>query len=253
MFTGTLLRRLVKTLLILIIFGIVILSGIAFLIVWNFNGTGKVPARQSESQSGGGERGKEEHCAIVFGAAVHKNSLPGPGIARRVATAARLYHERILQHIILSGGKGEEGMASEAEVMRDVAVADGIPAGDLTLEGNSRSTWENLAYSRPLTGSCTTVLAISDRYHLARISFLARVQGWGALSTLPSDLEAPWYFEFKSISREVVAILYYFILTSVLPTDAIPTHTISFLPEHGLLGSMIKQSVQLDLSIALLT
>jgi len=233
-------RRLTRVLLIFISLGIVILAGITFFIIWNLEGSG----------SRGGESGNGRNCAIVFGAAVHRNSLPGPGITRRVSTAARLYREGILQHIILSGGKGEEGMASEAEVMRDVAIADGIPEGDLTLEGNSRSTWENLAYSRPLTGSCTTVLAISDRYHLARISFLARVQGWGGLSTIPSDMEASWYFEWKSIGREVVAILYYFILTTLLPVDAIPTHTLSLGPNIGLLGSMIKQSDHLDLSIA---
>lgn len=164
-------------------------------------------------------RGVDQTCGLVFGAAVHRNSLPGPGIARRVETAARLYREGLLQHIILSGGKGEEGVASEAQVMRDVALEDGIPAGDLTLEGDSRSTWENLRNSRPLTGSCTTVIGISDRYHLARITFLAHLQGWGSLQTLPSDLEPPWPFEMKSIAREVAAMVYYIVLSPFIRSD----------------------------------
>lgn len=164
-------------------------------------------------------RGVGQTCGLVFGAAVHKNSLPGPGIARRVETATRLYHEGLLQHIILSGGKGDAGAASEAQVMRDVALDDGIKEGDLTLEGDSRSTWENLMYSRPLTGSCTTVIGISDRYHLARITFLAHLQGWGSLQTLPSDLEPPWPFQMKSIAREVAAMAYYIILSPLIMSD----------------------------------
>ncbi|MFH0851640.1 MAG: YdcF family protein, partial [Candidatus Peregrinibacteria bacterium] len=171
-------------------------------VVSNFNGTA-TPSNLA--------RGRGVTCGIVFGAAVHKGALPGPGIARRVQTAARLYHEGILQHIILTGGKGEPGVASEAEVMSDVALKDGIAAGDLTLEKQARSTWENLLYSQPLTGSCTTIIGISDRYHLARIAYLASVQDWKDIRTLPSDLEAPWYFEFRSISREVAALLYYMV------------------------------------------
>lgn len=196
-------------------------------------------------------RGVGQICGLVFGAAVHRNSLPGPGIARRVETAARLYREGFLQHIILSGGKGEEGVASEAQVMRDVALEDGIPKGDLTLEGDSRSTWENLKYSRPLTGSCVTVIGISDRYHLARITFLARLQGWGSLQTFPSDLEPPWPFEMKSIAREVAAMVYYIILSPFVRSD----YTTSALPLTGQKTSWLydHETYSFDLSIEYLT
>ncbi|MDO8469359.1 MAG: YdcF family protein, partial [Candidatus Peribacter sp.] len=195
-------------------------TALTIFVVSNFSGTTNLTGQAPLHQDFAGQ-GRGISCGLVFGAAVHKGSLPGPGIARRVKTATRLYHEGLLQHIILTGGKGEPGVASEAEVMRDVAVKEGIPAGDLTLEEQARSTWENLLYSRPLTGSCTTIIGISDRYHLARISFMAQVQGWKGFSTLPSDLEAPWYFEFRSISREVAALLYYIVLTHVVPLSDI--------------------------------
>lgn len=237
-------RRLIIALLAFVTLCAVILAIAALVIVRGFEGTagdvGNIRVEQNEGNA----------CAIVFGAAVRRNARPGPGIARRVATAARLYHEGVLQHIIVSGGKGEGMDATEAEVMRESAIADGIPAHLITMEGEARSTWENLAFSRPLVGSCTSVLLISDRYHLARIAFLARVQGWETIETLPSDLEAPWYFELKSTGREVVALLYYFVLTTLLPVNSIPTHTVTAVPGIQVLGFMINKTVQLDLSIA---
>ena len=192
-------------------------------------------------------------CGLVFGAAVHRNSLPGPGISRRVATAARLYKEGILRHIILSGGKGSDDVQSEADVMRRVALQDGIPAQDISVEHASRSTWENLLFSRPLTASCSTVVAISDRYHLARIGYLARAQGWEGLQTLPSDLEAPWYFELKSTFREVAAMMYYIVVTHLFDTNAISQREVSLQPEFQVLGLLINKSIHIDLSIDYLT
>lgn len=159
-----------------------------------------------------GSRGRGVACGLVFGAAVHRNSLPGPGITRRVGTAAELYKEGVLQHIIVTGGKGDVDTESEAAVMRTEAIADGIPAKDITVEDRARSTWENLEFSRPLTASCSTIIGISDRYHLARIEYLAHLQGFRGLQTLPAEPSAQWTFELKSLSREVAALLYYHFL-----------------------------------------
>lgn len=211
---------------------IAVVVALTIRVISDFSGTAHVDAGQG---SGG------TVCGLVFGAAVHQGSLPGPGIARRVDTAARLYREKILQHIILTGGKGEPSVESEAAVMRDVALADGIAAGDLSLEEHARSTWENLLFARPLTGSCSLVIGISDRYHLARISYLASQQGFPDIRTLPSDLEAPWYFEIKSIGREVVALLYYMVITHLFPVNEIAQHGMSSLPAHRLLGLVITK------------
>lgn len=240
------LRRLLVVLSILCLLGIAVFGIVATTVIRGFGGTaGDVSALNHSGRSGSGQV-----CGLVFGAAVRRNARPGPGIARRIATAARLYKQGVLQHIIVSGGKGEGMDASEAEVMRTTAIEEGIPATAITLEGESRSTWENLLFSRPLTGSCATVIAISDRYHLARITYLARAQGWEDVRTLPSDRSAPWYFEIRSIGREVAAIIYYALLTTFVPLHMIPTHTVAVIYGNPVLGFMINKTVHLDLSIA---
>jgi vancomycin permeability regulator SanA len=111
-------------------------------------------------------------CALVFGAAVHSVSDPGPAILRRVQTAADLYRAHQIERLIFTGGKGSDTQQSEADVMRAVAIADGVDDTSILTENDSNSTWENIAHSKKYLNDCSSVIAISDRYHLARISFI---------------------------------------------------------------------------------
>lgn len=149
-------------------------------------------------------------CVLVFGAAVVGNRLPGPAIIRRVDRASNLYLDGDVGTIVFSGGKGIGNARSEAEVMREQAIARGVKANDIVLESESRSTWENIAYSAPIVRPrCTSVVAVSDRYHLERIRMIAKRQGWGTLATVPAtdDLNFPRAGE--SVLREVFGVLYY--------------------------------------------
>jgi uncharacterized SAM-binding protein YcdF (DUF218 family) len=152
-------------------------------------------------------------CGLVFGAAVHRSDDPGPGIWRRTKAATELLRSGGVQRLVLSGGSAEEGQASEAAVMRDVALGFGADVDALFLEQSAHSTWENLVYARPLLSNCTSVVAISDAYHLARIRYLASAQGWGSLSTYPAADLPHGAFLVRSVGRESLALLYYMLVT----------------------------------------
>lgn len=171
----------------------------------------------------GGDAVFPADCGVVFGAAVHPvfdtngkfiSIDPGPGILRRVETAVAFYRAHQLQKLFMTGGRGEGMSVSEAEVMRDEAVREGVLAADITLEEQSHSTEENIRFTRSLTGSCSSVVAISDDYHLARIGWIARMQGW-ELSTAPAQGKPDALFEAQSVIREVGA-LFMFTLKSLL-------------------------------------
>lgn len=156
-------------------------------------------------------------CGIVFGAGVLPlrdklgnmvGSVAGPALERRTQTAAGLYAQGKLKKLILTGGKGEGMRRSEAAVMRDVAVNNGVDPVDIITEEQSTSTRENLLFSRPLTKGCQSVLAISDAFHLSRIHFLAWQQGWN-LPTYPVEETINPRFETWSIVRETLGILFY--------------------------------------------
>ncbi len=153
-------------------------------------------------------------CAIVFGTAVWPvygadgkitAVTAGPGITRRVSTAVALQRKGSIGRIFLSGGKGEGNVTSEAQVMRRVALSLGAKGDSLIVEDQSRSTWENLVNTRPLTSGCKSIVGISDGYHLARIALYADVQGW-PVQTYPADVHPDAAFTLRSLLREALGI-----------------------------------------------
>lgn len=148
-------------------------------------------------------------CGLVFGAAISGRNTAGPAIVRRVAGAAELWKQGQVQTLILTGGKGDSWRLSEAAVMRQEAIRHGVDGRDIFIEDSARSTKENLAKSRAIVEErCTSVVAISDQYHLARIRFHAKKAGWGSLQTYGVP-DRPAQGESWSVVREWVAYVYY--------------------------------------------
>lgn len=162
----------------------------------------------------GGSASFPADCGIVFGTAVWPvfdkkgdivNSTAGPGIRRRVSAAAKLIKKGSLRRLFLTGGKGEGIQKSEASVMREYALTLGVSAETITVEEHSRSTWENLKNTRPLTLGCSSFVAFSDGYHLARIALQAHVQGW-EVQTYPAAPVPSRAFTVQSVLREALGI-----------------------------------------------
>ena len=62
---------------------------------------------------------------------------------------------------------------------------------------------------------CKSFVAVSDRYHLARIGYLKNLQKWGTLDTYPSDISSGIKFEILSVIRESFAFIYYIFAETV--------------------------------------
>lgn len=147
-------------------------------------------------------------CAVVFGSAVHRNTEPGPGIERRTETAVKLLEEGSLERLIFTGGLGEGNRLSEARVMRNVALRLGVEPEIIRMEEGARSTWQSVKFVQLFVQDCESTVAISDRYHLARIRFMAWRYGldW---SVHPSEKLAGSIFEIRAVLREAMGILIY--------------------------------------------
>jgi uncharacterized SAM-binding protein YcdF (DUF218 family) len=100
--------------------------------------------------------------------------------AGRVRHAARLYAERFVPLLLMTGGVTAPGLPAEAEHMKTVAVAAGVRAEDILVEPLARTTIENVLRSaallreRDLLASLTTVILVSCAYHMGRSRLLAR-------------------------------------------------------------------------------
>ncbi len=66
-------------------------------------------------------------AAIVLGASVYDNS-PSPVFCERINHAVDLYNDGYVETIIMTGGVGEGNIRSEADIAREYAEQQGIPA-----------------------------------------------------------------------------------------------------------------------------
>lgn len=107
--------------------------------------------------------------AIVLGAAVNPDGTPSKALLRRTQHAIALYRKGIVSRLLLSGGAVRAARA-EALLMRDVALAAGLPEAAVVVETQSRSTLENALFCRPILEEAgwRRILVVTDGYHLRR-------------------------------------------------------------------------------------
>jgi uncharacterized SAM-binding protein YcdF (DUF218 family) len=125
------------------------------------------------SYSGVSEDGPAD-AALVLGAAAD-GVAPSPVFEERLRHAVDLYHRSRVSRLILTGGRGQGDALSEAEVGRDWAVANGVPADVILIETESRTTKQNLVNALPLieANHVGKILLVSDPLHMRRAMWMA--------------------------------------------------------------------------------
>jgi uncharacterized SAM-binding protein YcdF (DUF218 family) len=110
----------------------------------------------------------------------------GPDTIYRCLEGAELYHQGQPCPVLVSGGKLEDAGPTCAPLMRDFLVKLGVPAKDILVEDQSRSTWENAVESHQLLKphDISKILLVTDAAHLMRAERCFRRQGmevvpWG--------------------------------------------------------------------------
>ncbi len=107
---------------------------------------------------------------IVLGSGLKDGRTVGPLLAGRVD--AGIEHYRRIRAagreplLVLSGGQGPDEHVPEARAMADYALARGVPAEHLLVEDRSRTTLENLRFTRALiAGRDDSPAALSVAQH----------------------------------------------------------------------------------------
>ena len=166
-----------------------------------------LPLPASGEREGPAKREGEGHPAPapMADAVVVLGCRGAAGLTRRLDYGLRLFQSGAAPLLLLSGGGA--GSVPEAEIMRRMALARGVPDAELLVEPGSRDTIENARESarllRPRGGR--VVLLVSDRAHLPRAALLFRLAGlrvvrWAGVPP-PSIL-----WEIDAIVRECVAL-----------------------------------------------
>lgn len=135
---------------------------------------------------------------IVLGASLW-NNVPSPALRERLEHAYQLYNEGYFSKMIVSGGMDLNGSTiSEAEGMKGYLMEKGCPPGDILIEDQSRSTYENLLFSKELMerNGMKKAVIVTHTYHGARALDIAEFIGMEepGVSTIESQVMwMPWH------------------------------------------------------------
>jgi uncharacterized SAM-binding protein YcdF (DUF218 family) len=98
-------------------------------------------------------------------------------LRRRIERGISLYRQEVAPVLLLSGGGC--GPVPEAELMRGIALAEGVPRAALLIEPNSSDTLGNAHETALLLHGqgLRSIMLVSDRTHLPRAALLFRFAG----------------------------------------------------------------------------
>ena len=124
-------------------------------------------------------------AALILGCAVWPDG-PSPTLRRRTAHAASLWHRGEVAWLVPCGGLGTHPPV-EAEAMRDLLLAQGVPAQAIRLEDRSRNTHENILLALPILAEigATSAVIVTDATHAPRARLIAWGLGRRATSSSP--------------------------------------------------------------------
>jgi vancomycin permeability regulator SanA len=113
---------------------------------------------------------------LVPGASVLRNGSPSPVLRQRIEMAFQAAREWPESRIVLSGSAIAGGY-DEPLAMRKFLVEHGIDSTRLVLDREGRNTRSSI---RNLGEPSGNLVVVSQRWHLPRAVWLARLRGWNA-------------------------------------------------------------------------
>ena len=135
---------------------------------------------------------------IVLGYPSLPDGTPSPEQRERTLEAVREYKDGVASHLIVSGGAAHNRFV-EADVMKTLAVASGVPGSDIVVEDQAQNTIQNIYYSEQIMEAhhWTSAEVISSPSHLPRTGLIlshygfawrTRAAPWPAEYTMLEDL-----------------------------------------------------------------
>ncbi len=158
---------------------------------------------------------QEADVLVVLGAGI-RGTAPTLTLKYRLDTAVEYLTENEDTVVIVSGGRGEDEVVTEASVMREYLISCGIKSDRIILEENSHSTEENFIYSYEIIterfGEDASIAFITTRFHVYRAECVAKKLGIAAQG-IPS--KGVWYLTLNNYLRECAALTQYFLTGTI--------------------------------------
>ena len=168
----------------------------------------------------------EYDCILVLGAGVWSGGRPSHMLADRLDVAIDAYNKGAAPKLLMSGDHGRREY-DEVNVMKDYAIAAGVPSDDVFMDHAGFSTYESMYRARDVF-MAERVLIVTQKYHLYRALYVARSLGLEA-EGISADLR-PYRGQLKYDLREVLARCKDFAMCIFKP---LPTYLGETIPVSG--------------------
>ena len=179
--------------------GIIIVGGYATYRIW---------------AQGQADEERPADAIVVMGAAQY-DGRPSPVFAARLDHAVALYFAGVAPRLVVTGGKAEGDRTTEAAAGRAFAIGLGVPAEDILVEDQGRTTLESIRAVSGLLAAddARSAVFVYDRPHMLRVLRMAAdvgIVGWGS-PTRTSPIERDLAGQVDATVHELGALAYYFL------------------------------------------
>jgi len=148
---------------------------------------------------------------VVLGSGLLGGDRVPPLLASRLDRGRHLHETLVARRgaspmLIVSGGKGSDERVSEAEAMARYLIERGVPEDSVTREDQSRTTEENLTFSKAIMERIRPryrCVVVTSNYHVFRAAIIARRLGVNGQVT---GARTAGYFWPSATLREFVAV-----------------------------------------------
>ncbi|RQD70498.1 MAG: YdcF family protein [Tindallia sp. MSAO_Bac2] len=151
--------------------------------------------------------------AVVLGAGIIRRE-PSYTLARRLDSAVDFLNAYPDRHVVVSGGRSEGQLASEAQVMKWYLEGQKVPSEQILKEEESTNTLENIrnsveALEKHKGINVEKIVIITSDYHMFRAQLIGRrigVETHGITASSPTSLY--WYYamrEFAAIFKSMIS------------------------------------------------
>jgi vancomycin permeability regulator SanA len=144
---------------------------------------------------------KELSVGLVFGAGLKTYTTPSDILEDRILTAIKLYQEGKVGKFIMSGDT-QDSTHNESEVMKQFAIAQGLPEEAILLDHVGKNTLISCKNVRDVFGLNKIVL-VTQAYHLRRALYSCNEEGIDAVGIAAQS--RPYVNQLKYTIREYLA------------------------------------------------
>lgn len=135
------------------------------------------------------------------------NDKPSEILKYRLDNALKYINKYCNSTVIVSGSSNRNNHVSEAMIMKDYLVNNGLIENKIIIDDGATSTYENIVCSKKLINfkkNKTSILLITSSFHLYRSNFIAQKEGF---VTYPIGSTIPFRHTFITHLKENLSII----------------------------------------------